>query len=413
MSRWSSTCRGGSAASSRSAKIPILRNGVQIRVVHLYRGIDQTAPFPFGNARKTAPQRLETAALGTPQFGWMRIEPSVKIRVPHPRLNEVRKGCKQCQLQGMKQTMWKHQRSVRNCSLGVEDLEDRFLLSGGGSVVERASAAQPAVQVQSEPRAPDYPEDEPPFSAASSGSRADNDPHDASDLTVAHAAATSGARTATATRAIRARRGGRSSSFEPVPTSVRSSSPPPPARPRRRSPPRLVHPPSLPVAGSLGGDRPNGILLSDEDAVERLEPGLPAATRVRPFGPSPETISGPPAPSRWRIPRRRDPTAIAPPRGFGLIGETLPFVRTSLEQAVARFLTRIEGLSASRSGWQESPSRWVPWLVLTVAAGAGAVALRRRWRADDGDGEDRDDPRGADRPARTPRGAQPPLIETS
>ena len=63
------------------ATIPILRNGVRIRVVHLYRGIHQTAPFPFGNTRKTAPQRLGTAALGTPQFGWMPIEPSVKIRL--------------------------------------------------------------------------------------------------------------------------------------------------------------------------------------------------------------------------------------------------------------------------------------------------------------------------------------------
>jgi hypothetical protein len=34
--------------------IPIVRNGVRIREVHLYRGIDQMAPFPFGNARKTA-----------------------------------------------------------------------------------------------------------------------------------------------------------------------------------------------------------------------------------------------------------------------------------------------------------------------------------------------------------------------
>ena len=179
------------------AKIPILRNGVRIRVVHLYRGIHQTAPFPFGNARKTAPQRLGTAALGTPQFGWMRLEASVKIRLAHPRLNEVRKGCKQRQLQGMKQTMWKHQRSVRNRSLGVEDLEDRFLLSGGGSLSKGLPLLVPAVQVASEQRASDSPEDEPPFSAASSGSD-DDDPPDADDLTAARAVATSGARTVTA-----------------------------------------------------------------------------------------------------------------------------------------------------------------------------------------------------------------------
>ena len=45
--------------------------GFCIRVVHLYRGVDQTAPFPFGNARKAAPQRH--GSLG-PEAAAIRLE---------------------------------------------------------------------------------------------------------------------------------------------------------------------------------------------------------------------------------------------------------------------------------------------------------------------------------------------------
>jgi 4-amino-4-deoxy-L-arabinose transferase-like glycosyltransferase len=34
------------------AEIPVVRNGVPIRVIHLYRGVSQVAPFPFGNDPK-------------------------------------------------------------------------------------------------------------------------------------------------------------------------------------------------------------------------------------------------------------------------------------------------------------------------------------------------------------------------
>jgi hypothetical protein len=366
------------------ATIPILRNGVRIRVVHLYRGIHQMVPFPFGNTRKPAPQRLGTAALGTPQFGWLRRAPSGKIPLEHPRLNEVCNGCKQRQLQGMKQTMWKHQRSVRNCSPGVEDLEDRFLLSGGGSLSRGIPLLVPAVQVASEPKALDSPEDEPPYSPAA---RTDDDPPDPGDLTVARTAATSSARTAPTTTSDAGAPGGpivvirTGSDIGAVVVSTAAT------LPAASVATPVVNPPSLPVTGSLGGDRPNGVLVSEEGPVERLEPGLPAATRVRPFGSPTRALR---AANAFPL---ADSTAagsaaIAPPRGFGLIGETLPFARTSLEQALARFLSRIEGLGVGRSSGQESPASWIPWLVLTVAAGAGAAALRRRSRADDGDCKD-------------------------
>ena len=168
--------------------------------------------------------------------------------------------------------MWKHQRSVRNRSLCVEDLEDRFLLSGGGSLSRGLPLLVPAVRVTSEQTAPDSPEDEAPFSAASSGSHADDDPPDASDLTAARAAATSGARTATASDPgtpggpiVVIRTG---SDIGTVVVSAASSPAASVATP-------VMHQLSLPVAGSLGGDRPNGILLSDEGAADMAGAGPP------------------------------------------------------------------------------------------------------------------------------------------
>jgi hypothetical protein len=35
--------------------VPVLRNGVCIRMIHLYRGSEQIRPFPFGNAKKNLP----------------------------------------------------------------------------------------------------------------------------------------------------------------------------------------------------------------------------------------------------------------------------------------------------------------------------------------------------------------------
>ena len=107
--------------------------------------------------------------------------------------------------------------------------------------------------------------------------------------------------------------------------------------------------------------------------------------------------------------------AIAPPRGFGLIGETLPFVRTSLEQALARFLTRIEGLGWGRPGLARITLKMGP------VAGSDGRGRRRRGcpeatvaeRMIGDEAEDENDPRGADRPARAPWAAQPPLIEAT
>jgi hypothetical protein len=45
--------------------IPILRNGVCIRRIHLYRGVDQKTPFPFGNARRPRALSRETVSLRT------------------------------------------------------------------------------------------------------------------------------------------------------------------------------------------------------------------------------------------------------------------------------------------------------------------------------------------------------------
>jgi hypothetical protein len=283
----------------------------------------------------------------------------------------------------MKQTMWKHRRSVRTGSLGVEGLEDRFLLSGGGSLSKGFSLRVPAVQVWSEPEAPGSVEDEPPLSAASSASHGSGDPSDASDLAATRAAMASGARSATA--GDPGTPGGLivvvltgSDVGTTVVSSTASASAALVATPG-------MHQQSLSAAGSLGGVRPSGFLRADEAVVERPELGLRSSTRAHPSGPSTRD-------RRAAAVLPASPTAgseaIAPPRGCGLISETLPFVRTSLEQGLARFLTRIEALGAGRSGWQDSPARWVPWFILTITAGMAPIALKRSWRAEDGDSVD-------------------------
>jgi hypothetical protein len=55
--------------------IPILRNGVPIRTVQLYRGIHQTAPFPAGNTHGIEPPlagRREPDGSGRDPAGWRR-----------------------------------------------------------------------------------------------------------------------------------------------------------------------------------------------------------------------------------------------------------------------------------------------------------------------------------------------------
>jgi hypothetical protein len=270
--------------------------------------------------------------------------------------------------------MCKHQRLVRHRSLGIEDLEGRFLLSGS-SLSKGLPLLVPAVQVASEQRVPDSPEDELPSSAAS---RADDDPPDANDLTAARVVAASSARTVIAS--------GPGLPGGPI-VVLRADSDIGTYVAAGLSAASVMHQSPLPVAGSLGGDRPNGILLTEEGTLKWPEPGLSAATRELPFGRSTGDLWAASAlPLANRLAAGSE--AIAPPRGFGLIGETLPFVRASVEQAFARFLTRIEGLGAGQSGRQESPARWVPWIVLTLVAGTGALALRRLRPADDGVGEE-------------------------
>jgi hypothetical protein len=54
--------------------------------------------------------------------------------------------------------------------------------------------------------------------------------------------------------------------------------------------------------------------------------------------------------------------------------------QVTLEHAFDRFLAGIEDLGVGLSSKPESSDRWIPWLVLTAAAGLGAGAGVRRWR---------------------------------
>jgi hypothetical protein len=54
------------------ADIPILRNGVCIRMVHLYRGIDQMKPFPFGNGGRMASSSRKERPITRSEMTWMK-----------------------------------------------------------------------------------------------------------------------------------------------------------------------------------------------------------------------------------------------------------------------------------------------------------------------------------------------------
>jgi hypothetical protein len=148
---------------------------------------------------------------------------------------------------------------------------------------------------------------------------------------------------------------------------------------------------SLALAGAPGGDRPPGGRLAGRDEVRWPARDLPPATRIRPFDSAARGLVAAglslaavrPAPGS---------AAIAPPRGLGLIGDALPLFQDTLERSFDRFLSRIKDLGAGTSSTLESPDRWIPWLLLAVTAGAGALGRWRRWGSDDGDGHMPDAP---------------------
>jgi hypothetical protein len=354
--------------------IPIYRNGVQIRLIHLYRGIDQKAPFPFGNVRSSAPARPPTAALKVPQFDWIEPDALDKIRGVDTRQIKVHHGCAPRQLQGMKQAMGKHHRSFRPIGLGVELLEERFLLSSGVSAAKGSSAAL-AVEVDSAPIAVTAPEDEPPLSLAA---RLEAEHTGGGGSVPERAVAAGGLRTATepaqASGPVSVILNGLGLSVDSVKSGL------------------------APIAGSLGhlsassdlgsssADRRASVTAPylDQSFLRRWEePGTPRASLKGLLEPSTRALRANGGAFAPHHPADRlEP--LSAPRGFDLITNAFPFARESLERAISRFLSRIEQFGPRSVRRGTFPPSWLPWVVLTVAAGAGNVA-RRRWRrkADD------------------------------
>jgi hypothetical protein len=380
---------------------PVLRNGVCIRTVHLYRGVAQVRPFPFGNARKTAraavqnatASRLLTESLGRetcPEFDWIDDGPSDKIRPRNLPSSEIPQGCTQGRLQRMKRTIEGHPRTIRRLDLAVEDLEERFLLSTAAISSRGAGLSALAVEIAGKDPAPDFPEDEPASSAADRGDRLPEAENLASAS--ANAGASAGARPATASAA-------RSTDTElsnPVLVSglivgVRqdldngaAAASDAAGAPGAVVPAQVTHQGSLALAGLPGGGRPPGTLRADEGADRWPAPDVSAATRVRPFG---SAARGLKALGLSLSPDHPAPgsEAIAPPRRSGLISEALPLVQGTLERAFDRFLSRLKDPGGGASGTTESSDRWIPWLVLTITAGASALGRWRRRGVDDGE----------------------------
>jgi hypothetical protein len=272
----------------------------------------------------------------------------------------------------MKPTMRKHQKSFRHCSLCVDVLEERLLLSGGSFATKGIPLA--AVAVAHQARASDFSESDDGPSGASQASRPDTDPTEDENVASVRAAATTGtsARAASdpglSTGSVIGIRSGPDAGTV-FATGFASGS----AGTLMASAAAVaVHPAAPSVAGSPGVDRPASLASRDASAVKWPEPDLPPATGKDAPG---SAASGPAAAAPGVEP-------IAPPRGFGLITEAFPFVRASLEQAVDRFLTRIEEIRPGSAQWHGSAQSVTVLEVLLFAAAARAVARKCRREAD-------------------------------
>jgi hypothetical protein len=283
----------------------------------------------------------------------------------------------------MKRTIGGHPRTIRRLDLAVEDLEERFLLSTAAAS-SRVGLSVPAVEVADRDPAPDFPEDEPPFSAADRGDRLP----EANNLASASANASAGARPAAASDA---RSTNTTSSTPPLVSGVivgvrqdlENGAAAVSDTAGALVPAPMTHQGSLALAGLPGGGRPPGTLRGDEGADRWPAVDLSAATRVRPFESASRGLKALGVSLSADRPRPGS-EAIAPPRGSGLISEALPWVQGTLERAFDRFLSRIKDPGAGASGTTESSDRWIPWLVLTMTAGAGALGRWRRWGGDGG-----------------------------
>jgi hypothetical protein len=276
--------------------------------------------------------------------------------------------------------MGKHQ-SV-SCHRGVDLLEERFLLSGGAAALRGLPFAAPAVEVASG-AAVDSPEDEPSYSPAA---HADDDPPDAGDVVSARSIPTTGARAASEAAQPAGPVAvvlGTVSASTAVVSNTEGGSMALVAGP-------LGHAPASPVPGFAGGPRPASavILALDENPLRGWQPDVPHSSPETPADSAARALKAAGVSAVERKPAAGS-EAIAPPRGFSLITEALPFARDSLERAIGRFLTRIESLGVGRPAWQESLASWIPWLVLTVAASAGAAGWWRRQGVEDGAEQDK------------------------
>jgi hypothetical protein len=374
------------------ADIPVLRNGVCIRTVHLYRGIEQIRPFPFGNAQKTAnalepdvkthrvPQMAGIRRESRPKFDWMHDGPSDKIRGQNLPPSQIPQGCKQGRLPRMKRTMGRHPRTVRRLDLAVEDLEERFLLSGAGPSSRGLLLSALAAEVAGRDPAPDFPEDEPPLAIGSSAVDPGDRLPEADDVASrgAHGATTGDARPASATVSGPILLGGMIVSVRTGPDISAAVASDPASSSAALVTAPIAHQGSPAPAGTPGGDHPPGGLIVDERAAQWPAPDLLAPTRVRPF----ESAASGLKIAVGSLPADRPAPGsevLAPPRGFGLITDALPLFQVTLERAFDRFLAGIEDLGVGSSSKPESSDRWIPWLILTATAGLGAGAGVRRW----------------------------------
>jgi hypothetical protein len=280
--------------------------------------------------------------------------------------------------------MRKHPRSFRGLALGVESLEERFLLSGIGSSSRGVAFSLPAAQVASRDPGTDAPEDEPAWAPEASVTRSGGRLIEADDLPSVRtvSAGTNNSRVVTipapASNVVGAGGliagvragldGGPGIAFDVAGTSAATAAV------------MAGHQGTVSLAGAASGDRPPGGLLAVGGTLQWPTSDLPAALRERRWDLAWRNLKQAAAALEASHPGR-GVAWIAPPRGLGPIADALPVVQATIEHAFDRLLAGFAALGAGASHGSETPARWIPWLVLTATAGAGAIACGRHGSA--------------------------------
>jgi hypothetical protein len=270
-----------------------------------------------------------------------------------------------------------HQRVSRRRSMCVEALEGRYLLSREFAAVGRFLS--PEVEFGTIRQPTDFPEDEPVLSpySHSGGDLPDDDDDD--PVTARTVSPAGGSRPASTT----GQPGDLGDDLRSVPVDGAGLVHAGATGGNLTGPPGLPGPSHAP--GFLGSSNPAGSMPSGPGLPGRLDPAVETSSVKGKHAPSTihpiAQIAHPPV----ERPGLRAEEG-ARPRRFGMISDVMPFARDSLEQAIARIVSRLEDLGSAPTGSRRLPPSLLSPVGITIMAFLAREAYRRKLRGSGTDG---------------------------